>query len=68
MNKVGLERSGIPEDTRRAITAAHKTLFRSGLNTTQALARIREDGSFELPEIARLVTFIENSERGITRG
>lgn len=68
INKIGLERNGVAEETRKAIARAHRTLFRSGLNTTQALARLREDESSRLAEVAHLIGFFEHSERGITRG
>lgn len=67
INKIGLERNGVPEGIRKAIAGAHRTLFRSGLNTSQALERLRQDDSSRCPELGHLIAFIENSERGITR-
>lgn len=66
LNTVGLERAGFSADAIRALDAAVKILFRSGLNTTQALERIRSDVPMT-PEVAYLVEFVEKSERGITK-
>ncbi len=66
-NKIGLERNGLAGATRDAISEAYKTLFRSGLNTSQALDQLRSSDSAELPEIDRLIAFIATSDRGIIR-
>jgi UDP-N-acetylglucosamine acyltransferase len=66
LNSVGLSRRGFTEQQRDAIGKAYRILFRSGLNTTQALARLK--GELELtPEIRHIVEFVESSERGITK-
>ncbi len=66
INRVGLKRAGVPLETRAKIREAYRLLYRSGLNTTQALKAIQViDG---LPkEVQHLVRFIQNSERGICR-
>ncbi|MCC6354235.1 MAG: acyl-ACP--UDP-N-acetylglucosamine O-acyltransferase [Verrucomicrobiae bacterium] len=64
VNSVGLRRHGVAEETIRMLKEAFRLLYRSGLNTTQAVERI----SAELgpcPEIDHLVAFIRASERGI---
>ncbi len=66
INKVGLERNGVPEETQAVLRRAQKILCRDGLTITNALARIEQ----ELPplkEIQHLVAFIRASERGICR-
>ncbi len=65
INRVGLRRSGFSQETRRAIQAAYELLYRSGLNTTQALTELR--GKFHFPEIAHLIEFIAGSKRGLCR-
>jgi UDP-N-acetylglucosamine acyltransferase len=66
LNSVGLSRRGFTEQQRDAIGKAYRILFRSGLNTTQALARLK--GELDLtPEIRHIVEFVESSERGITK-
>ncbi len=64
VNSIGLKRRGFSDDGIRNIKKAYRLLFRSGLNRTNALERIREElpGT---PEIKTLVSFIERSERGL---
>jgi UDP-N-acetylglucosamine acyltransferase len=66
LNTVGLERKGFPAEVRRALKDAYRTLYRSKLNVTQAVERIRaeHDG---VAEIAHLLSFIAASHRGIVR-
>lgn len=65
-NAVGLQRHNLPLTVQAALRKAYKILCRDGLNTTQALARMRA----ELPacdELEHLIRFIESSERGIVK-
>ncbi len=64
LNSVGLQRRGFSEESRNALKKAYRIIFASTLNVTQAVARVREelDGR---PEIDTLLTFIEESERGL---
>jgi UDP-N-acetylglucosamine acyltransferase len=66
VNKVGLERHGLPEPTITALRQAYKILFREGLTVSNALARIEKEMP-ALPEIGHLVEFIRGSERGISK-
>lgn len=67
INKVGLERHGVDEPTRKALQSAFKLLYReSGLNIGDAVAKIRKDLP-DLPEIRHLCEFVDRSERGISR-
>ena len=66
INKVGMERNGIPEETQNALRQAYKILFREGLTVSNALAKIESDLPL-LPEIKHLVQFIRASERGISK-
>lgn len=64
VNVIGMRRNKIGPSERTAIKQAYKLLYRSGLNISQAINRIRE----EVPacnEITELIEFIETSERGI---
>jgi UDP-N-acetylglucosamine acyltransferase len=66
INLIGLERNGFPAEHLRLLKEAFRLIYRSKLNTKQALEAIRRD----LPpneEIAQLLGFIETSERGIIR-
>ena len=65
-NTVGLQRHNLTATAQAALRKAYKLLCRDGLNTTQALARMRA----ELPacdEILHLIRFIETLERGIVK-
>lgn len=65
-NTIGLERQGFAKEEMRRIGRAFKLLLASKLNTTQALARIKEElGGYA--EIDYLIGFIESSERGVTK-
>jgi UDP-N-acetylglucosamine acyltransferase len=66
INKVGLERNGVATEAQTALKQAHKILFREGLTTPNALARIEQEVP-PLPEIQYLVQFVRASERGITK-
>ena len=64
LNSVGLQRNGFDETTMRELKRAYRLLFRSELNVSQAVERARA----ELPGIAEvdaLLTFVEQSERGV---
>jgi UDP-N-acetylglucosamine acyltransferase len=65
-NKVGLERRGFPADSIHALQTAFRVLTRAGLNTSQAVERIRT----EVPQteaVADLLDFIAASERGFVK-
>ncbi|MGC9973089.1 MAG: acyl-ACP--UDP-N-acetylglucosamine O-acyltransferase [Bryobacteraceae bacterium] len=65
-NRVGLERRGFPEATRDALHKAFRLLSQSGLNTSQALERIRAELE-PLPELDELIAFIQSSPRGVIK-
>ena len=66
INKVGLERNGVSEEAQTALRQAYKIIYREGLTTSNALAKIEKELP-PLPEIQQLVHFIRTSERGIAR-
>lgn len=65
LNSVGLQRRGFSEEVRRELKRAYRLFFGSTHNTTQALARAREELR-SLPEVEAFLTFFESSERGVT--
>ena len=65
LNTVGLRRRGFDEETRAALKQAYRLFFQSELNVSQALAKAREELP-DRPEIDVFLTFIEESERGIS--
>jgi UDP-N-acetylglucosamine acyltransferase len=66
LNKIGLERRGFDRDRLRAIQHAYRLLQAAKMNTTQAIARLRQEG-VETEDVAYLVQFIETSERGVLK-
>ncbi len=63
INRVGLKRAGYSPEARRHITNAYKTIHRSGLNLSQALAKLEE--TEVSPEVRKIIDFIRSSKRGI---
>lgn len=66
-NSVGLSRRGIDRSSIEALQTALRLLTRAGLNTSQAVGKIRE----EVPpcaEVDELLAFIAASERGVVKG
>lgn len=66
INVVGMRRAGIGPAIRAEIKEAYRLLYRSGLNTSQALEAIRK--TLTSKEVAHMVEFIEASKRGILDG
>lgn len=66
LNKVGVRRRGYPVETIAALHHAYHLLLASKLNTTQAIARIREEIS-DVPEVDEVVRFVESSPRGVIK-
>jgi UDP-N-acetylglucosamine acyltransferase len=66
VNKVGLERNGVSEQSQSALRQAYKILFREGLTIPNALARIETDLA-RSPELDHLVHFVRSSRRGISK-
>lgn len=64
INKIGLERHGFVAETQNTLRQAHKILFRSSLNTSDAAAQIQKELPIS-PEIRHLLQFIQNSQRGL---
>jgi UDP-N-acetylglucosamine acyltransferase len=65
-NAVGLERRGFPAESIDALNKTLRLLTRTGLNTSQAIERITEEVP-PLAEIAELLEFIAQSERGFVK-
>ena len=66
INKVGMERHGISDESQNALKQAYKILFREGLSIPNALAKIEKELP-SLPEILHLTQFVRASERGISK-
>jgi UDP-N-acetylglucosamine acyltransferase len=66
INVVGLRRRGFSQDAMAELKKAFRLLFRSNLNTTQALEAIAGEG-FETSEVETLIEFVKASEHGIVK-
>lgn len=67
LNAIGLRRKGFERETMQRLRRAVRILLHSGLNTSQALERIRAEVGTEDPEVAYLVDFVEASKRGVVK-
>jgi UDP-N-acetylglucosamine acyltransferase len=65
LNSVGLQRRGFSDEVRRELKRAYRLFFASEHNTTQALARARDELR-AIPEVETFLGFFELSERGVT--
>jgi len=66
LNAVGLRRAGFSREVLVELKEAYKTLYRSDLNVSQAVAALRESAQSE--QARALIAFIETpSERGILK-
>lgn len=66
LNKVGMQRNGVSEESQTALRQAYKILFRDGLTLAKAIELLEKDLS-PSAEVKHLIEFIRGSERGITR-
>jgi UDP-N-acetylglucosamine acyltransferase len=66
-NSVGLSRRGVEKSSIEALQTAFRLLTRAGLNTTQAVERIREEVE-PCAEVDELLAFITASQRGVIKG
>lgn len=66
LNTIGLQRRGFSPETIGELKKLYRIFFRSQLVTVRAIERIRAECA-PLPEIELFCTFVEKSERGLTR-
>ena len=66
LNKVGLERAGIHEETRRIIMKFYRELYSKEKSFTQSLAEAVAKKSEYIPEIQHIIDFYEGTKRGVT--
>ena len=65
-NKVGLERRGFSRELIEQLQTTFRLLTRAGLNTSQAIERIRTEVP-KSPELEELIEFIHSSKRGYVK-
>lgn len=66
MNMEGLRRRGFSAESRRALKAAYKTLYRENLSLQEALLQLQQQAAVH-GELEILVAFLEQQTRGIVR-
>jgi UDP-N-acetylglucosamine acyltransferase len=66
INSVGLQRKSLPERSIEELKQVYRVLFRSKMNTTEALLKAHET-AWTAPEVATLMQFMESSHRGFIR-
>lgn len=66
INRVGLRRRGFSSETIDLLRRVYKLIYRSDLNVSQAITRIKEEFPLE-GVVKEVVDFIESSERGIVK-
>jgi UDP-N-acetylglucosamine acyltransferase len=66
LNRIGLQRRGFSDETLQILEKTFRILFKSNLNTTQAIERIKAEVE-PIPEVKNILDFIANSERGIIK-
>ncbi len=64
INLVALKRNGFSMSTIRAIKDVYQIFYKSGLNTKNALQKIRDDVEL-IPEVIEFIDFVESSKRGV---
>ena len=66
INIVGLRRRGFSNELIENIHNAYRIIYNSGKNTAEALEQVKQEGPMST-EIEYIISFIENSKRGIIR-
>ncbi len=66
VNKVGMQRNGLDEETVRAVVQAHRIIFRSKLSLQDAVLKLQAELA-EVPQVMHIVEFIRGAERGLAR-
>jgi len=66
INKIGLERKGISSETIKALRDVYKLVYREKMGVKDMMEASQKSIP-RLPEVERLESFIETSERGVTR-
>ena len=66
INIVGLRRRGFTNEQIEIIHNTYRIIYNSGKNVTEAIAQIKAEMPMT-PEIEYIISFVENSQRGIIR-
>jgi UDP-N-acetylglucosamine acyltransferase len=66
VNVIGLQRRGIPAETRNALKRAYHIIYREDLNTAQAVAKLEAELA-DVAEVRDVIDFLKKTERGILK-
>ena len=66
VNREGLNRNDVAEESQQALRQAHRILFRENLTFTKGVEKARSEVALT-DEVSHLLEFVESSERGIAR-
>ena len=66
LNLVGLRRRGFTHEQIDTIHQAYRYIYQSGLNTSMAIERIKEEMEMT-PEVEYIISFVEGAKRGIIK-
>ena len=66
LNKEGLKRNKVTEETQAGLKKAHRILFRENLTVSNAIEKARTEVPVS-PELEHLLNFVQSSERGIAK-
>ena len=67
INQVGLQRAGFTEADIRALKECYKAVWMRKQNTADAMSALDKSEHAANPQVAKFITFIRASERGITK-
>jgi UDP-N-acetylglucosamine acyltransferase len=65
INHIGLSRRGFSPEKIEAIRKAYKLIYFSGMNVADGITEIKADTELNIPEVQRIIDFINKSDRGI---
>jgi UDP-N-acetylglucosamine acyltransferase len=68
INKVGLERNGFTAEQVDRVKLIHRTLYRDGLNRSQALEKLAAHAQAASAEFQRVLVFAQAGARGLAPG
>ena len=67
VNAIGLKRNGFSRETIKTLRELYKIFFKSGLNSSNAIAKIKEELP-QIPEVQEFLDFFYSSKRGVHQG
>lgn len=67
LNIVGLKRHGFASDVIKALKKAYKIIIHSPMTLKKALALVKSDPIYNIPEVRHLVEFVEHTKQGVPR-